>query len=303
MSIGIPTYNRPDGLRQLLECFINNSYKNLQIIISDNNSEIPDVRKVAEEYAFRDKRINYYRQNINIGAISNFQFVLEKAEGEYFMWAADDDLFSLNYIESNLNMIQSNDCFIGSFGRIINSVSEQTNENEINKYNYINRYRRIRKQLRNPAYNICFYSLFKTSVIRKINLLEFNYYAFDWFMIAYLLRFGIIANTTDSNVNKGDEGLSSDQFFLINYFYRDSWLRYFPFVKPAIKYFTKDFFSAFINLDILFYYNLYYANFAWDKYKPGRFQLIRRVNKGIMSLLDYYIYFADKYIFNLLKGK
>jgi hypothetical protein len=47
-----------------------------------------------------DSRIKYYRQDENKGAQFNFLFVLEKATGEYFMWAADDDLWDILFIES-----------------------------------------------------------------------------------------------------------------------------------------------------------------------------------------------------------
>lgn len=93
VSVGIPCYNRPEGLRRTLECIIGQTYLNLEIIVSDNCSPDPEVERVGRGFANKDLRVQYYRQNMNDGPMPNFQFVLEKATGEYFMWAADDDLW------------------------------------------------------------------------------------------------------------------------------------------------------------------------------------------------------------------
>lgn len=98
VSVGIPTYNRPEGLKRTLECMLAQTYTNLEIIISDNASPNLEVEKIGREYASRDARISYYRQTENHGAMFNFKFVLEQASGQYFMWAADDDTWKDFYI-------------------------------------------------------------------------------------------------------------------------------------------------------------------------------------------------------------
>ena len=100
VSVGIPTFNRPDGLRRTLECITGQTYKNLEIIVSDNCSSSSETEEVVREFVSKDSRIQYYRQDFNKGAAFNFQFVLEKATGEYFMWAADDDIHEREFISS-----------------------------------------------------------------------------------------------------------------------------------------------------------------------------------------------------------
>lgn len=107
VSVGIPTYNRPEGLRRTLECMTQQTYPNLEIIISDNCSSNEEVRKVLEEFKNKDARVHYFRQNENIGAGNNFKFVLRQATGEYFMWAADDDEWELTYVEKIINFFSS----------------------------------------------------------------------------------------------------------------------------------------------------------------------------------------------------
>jgi len=98
VSVGIPTYNRPDGLRRTLECIVGQTYSNLEIIVSDNASTNPRVAIVAAEFQARDSRIRYVRQPANFGPTENFRFVLREATGEYFMWAADDDSWEPEFI-------------------------------------------------------------------------------------------------------------------------------------------------------------------------------------------------------------
>lgn len=98
ISIGIPTYNRPKGLEKVLNDFLNQSYKNIEIIVSDNNSDNPKVRRICTKYSEKDSRIKIYKQKKNIGMFKNFEFVLSQASGRYFTWASDDDSFENNFI-------------------------------------------------------------------------------------------------------------------------------------------------------------------------------------------------------------
>ncbi len=108
VSIGIPTYNRPNGLKQVLECFVNQTYPNLQIIVSNNASTVPGYAEVMSEYLGKDLRIQYFCQEQNIGGWLNFKFVFEKAVGEFFMWAADDDEWHPEFVNHCLENIGTN---------------------------------------------------------------------------------------------------------------------------------------------------------------------------------------------------
>ncbi|MGQ0828888.1 MAG: glycosyltransferase family 2 protein [Bacteroidota bacterium] len=105
VSVGIPTYNRPEGLKRSLEQISAQTYTNLEIIVSDNCSNNKEVKEIVEEFVRKDPRVKYYRQTSNIGLTLNFKFVLQKATGEYFMWASDDDEWHPTFIETCLNNI------------------------------------------------------------------------------------------------------------------------------------------------------------------------------------------------------
>lgn len=91
ISVGIPTYKRPDGLEKTLQIVTSQTYKNLEIIISDNCSQSDEVKFVIQKFREIDSRIIAYEQQVNIGPVLNFKFLLDKAVGDFFIWAADDD--------------------------------------------------------------------------------------------------------------------------------------------------------------------------------------------------------------------
>ncbi|MFH1708620.1 MAG: glycosyltransferase family 2 protein [Planctomycetota bacterium] len=93
VTVGIPTYNRPEGLRRTLAHIVGQTYRNLDIVVSDNCSPGEATAQVVEEFRRQDPRIRYFRQPENQGAAFNFTFVMEQARARYFIWAADDDWF------------------------------------------------------------------------------------------------------------------------------------------------------------------------------------------------------------------
>ncbi|MEH2591195.1 glycosyltransferase family 2 protein [Bradyrhizobium sp. AZCC 1721] len=102
VSIGIPTFNRPAGLRRTLQLICGQTYSNLEILVSDNASPGSETERAVQEFSEVDARIKYFRQPANIGPIANFRFVLANASGEYFMWAADDDEWDARFVETCL---------------------------------------------------------------------------------------------------------------------------------------------------------------------------------------------------------
>jgi len=107
VSVGLPTYNRPKLLHQALECLTKQSYKNLEIIVSDDGFPGEETQKVVQEFMEKDPRIKYYRQEKNLGPSRNHRFVLERATGEYFMWASDDDLWRPNFISELVDLLEA----------------------------------------------------------------------------------------------------------------------------------------------------------------------------------------------------
>lgn len=106
VSIGMPVYNGEKYIRDALDSLLNQTFSDFELIISDNAST-DRTEEICGEYASRDSRISYFRQTENNGAITNFQFVLDHASGEFFMWAAYDDLWSDGFIENAVGSLKN----------------------------------------------------------------------------------------------------------------------------------------------------------------------------------------------------
>ena len=104
VTIAIPTYNRAGNyLPQALASAINQTYANIEIIVSDNCST-DNTESVVKR--FRDKRIRYIRQQKNIGSYNNSNFCLEQANGEYFLLLFDDDQVDSEFVEACINTLE-----------------------------------------------------------------------------------------------------------------------------------------------------------------------------------------------------
>lgn len=100
VTIGIPTYNRGDErLRRVLDAACEQNWNNLEILVSDNAST---DNTEALMHSVSDPRVRYIRQQKNIGANANFNYLLQEAKGEWFLLFHDDDLIDPDFVSSCL---------------------------------------------------------------------------------------------------------------------------------------------------------------------------------------------------------
>ncbi len=99
VSIGIPVYNAESTIKETIQCIIEQTYQNWELIICDNCSTDNTV-KIIEQ--FSDKRIRFYRNDENIGMLENFKKVAKLSEGEYYKLLCADDLISTDCLEKQV---------------------------------------------------------------------------------------------------------------------------------------------------------------------------------------------------------
>ncbi len=123
VSIGLPVYNGEQFLRETLDSILAQTYKDFELVISDNAST-DKTQVICREYAFKDRRIRYYRNDENLGAAPNYNLVYKMAEGEYFKWAAHDDLLAPEFLEKCVEILDKNTSVIlcHSKVRLINKL-------------------------------------------------------------------------------------------------------------------------------------------------------------------------------------
>lgn len=126
VSIIIPTFNRSHLLSKAIESALNQDYENLEVIISDNNSD-DNTQQVVEKYLKKDKnfgRLKYFINSKNLGMVSNWRKALnDYITGDFFLILSDDDyLIDNNYISKAISLIEkdSNILAVYANGYIIN---------------------------------------------------------------------------------------------------------------------------------------------------------------------------------------
>lgn len=117
VSIGVPVYNGEKFLRKRLDSLISQTFTDFEVVISDNAST-DATSEICQEYSKKDERIRYIRQEKNMGAVWNFNFVLKEAAGDYFAWAAADDLWHSDFLKKNVSVLTSNPSIVGSISQI-----------------------------------------------------------------------------------------------------------------------------------------------------------------------------------------
>lgn len=88
VTIAIPTFNRASWLRDCVVAALAQSYKNFEIVVSDNASTDETGEMLRE---FHDPRLRVVRQERNIGLIPNWNACLAEAKGDYIVFVSDDD--------------------------------------------------------------------------------------------------------------------------------------------------------------------------------------------------------------------
>ncbi len=93
ISVIIPTYNRANKISKAIQSILNQSFKDFEIIIMDDNSQ-DNTKEIV--LSFNDERIKYYKNINNLGQIKNMQEGVQKAQNEWIIFLSDDDYYENN---------------------------------------------------------------------------------------------------------------------------------------------------------------------------------------------------------------
>ena len=91
LTIGVPTFKRPQGLRNTLHSIAKQSVLATEIIVSDNAGVDELTATIIAEFREIVPNLRLAVQPSNLGALGNLIWLSREAKSEYFMWVADDD--------------------------------------------------------------------------------------------------------------------------------------------------------------------------------------------------------------------
>lgn len=108
VSILIPVYNRESIILETLSSAINQTYKNIEVIVVDNKST-DNTFSIIKDFSRKHPNVKAFQNEENIGPVRNWQRCLGYAEGEYakFLWS--DDLIAPTFIEKTLPFLTNHE--------------------------------------------------------------------------------------------------------------------------------------------------------------------------------------------------
>ena len=120
ISVIIPTYNRAHLIKRSAQSVLNQTYKNLELIIVDDGST-DNTKEIID--SIKDERIVYIKQE-NQGVSAARNTGVEKAKGKYIAFQDSDDVWHLDKLEKQLLAIQKNNadlvfCKLFKFGNLM----------------------------------------------------------------------------------------------------------------------------------------------------------------------------------------
>lgn len=102
VTIYIPTFNRLNLLKRAINSALNQSYKNIEVIVVDDCST-DDTHEFLKEISEKDNRVRYFIKEKNSGACSSRNIAIKNAKGYFITGLDDDDYFTSDRIQSFIN--------------------------------------------------------------------------------------------------------------------------------------------------------------------------------------------------------
>ncbi len=108
VSILIPVYNREKYIKEAVLSALNQTYKDIEIVIVDNRST-DNTWEILKDLAKNDQRIKIFQNETNIGPVKNWKRCIDEATGEYGKILWSDDLIASNFLEKTILFFEKND--------------------------------------------------------------------------------------------------------------------------------------------------------------------------------------------------
>ncbi len=105
VTVALPVYNGDQFLRDSIDSVLSQDYEDFELVLNDNAST-DGTETICREYAARDQRVRYQRNDMNVGLAANFNRAFQQSRGRYFKWHAADDLLGQGYLRLCVDVLE-----------------------------------------------------------------------------------------------------------------------------------------------------------------------------------------------------
>lgn len=201
VSLAIPVYNGEAYLVDAITSCLAQDYENFELVISDNAST-DGTEWICREFAAKDPRVKYFRNEKNLGAGRNFNLGYHHSYGRYLKWCAADDRISPNFIRACVAVLERNPevvlaygttVCIDTAGREIPLVGRGRKAQDPNDGTA----KRFLKDLNDRGTNFELFGLFRREMLQK-STLHRPYYGSDLTLVNELTLLGRFAHVPEA---------------------------------------------------------------------------------------------------------
>ena len=248
VTIGIPAYNGEKTITRTIDSILSQTILNFKLVISDDGST-DSTSKICREYEQRDSRIKYIQQNKNKGWIKNWTFLAENSDTKYFVWISDDDYWEPQFLEKNIEVLETNPKIVGSISNVQlvgpNIKNYYPNQKEINStesnFKFIlvrsinGSYKEKIKNVLEFNWVINLYSIFRTDELKK-SIIHERFVSWDFALILNIIKFGELHVIDEVLAYRDTEGITSIKSSIDSIkTQRLGWFKtYFPYISYTI---------------------------------------------------------------------
>ncbi len=130
ISIVIPTYNSEKFLKQTIESVLNQTYKDFELIICDDDSTDKTI-DIVSFYANKDKRIRCFQNPKRLGLFPNFNQCIKHASGEYINILGHDDVMLPRNLEVKCQIFDTYSN-VGIIASSVDAIDDDGNPVDLN---------------------------------------------------------------------------------------------------------------------------------------------------------------------------
>ena len=207
----------------MIYIFVYSTLSSLYLITCGNaliKNKTISTSEICKEFKKKDKRIRYIHQEKNMGQGWNFNFVLNEAKFEYFVWVASDDLWHPEFLQKNIDILENNKDIVGSIGDIIYSNTlnykfelNHNNKTDLKKFRYVQpaygTYENNVKLYLKVCQGSMIYALFRREQLQKSKTINEFFPTSDLAIILNILKYGNLHVTNQKLLHRYDKGSHS----------------------------------------------------------------------------------------------
>lgn len=192
VSLCMPVYNGEKYVRNALDSILAQTFTDFELIVTDNAST-DRTGEIVSQYAEKDGRIRYFRNEKNLGAAKNFNLGYELARGVYLKWCAHDDIISENFLEVLVKTLDENEDASLAFGQVVfigsNGERVPSGGFEMPPFSDTSALKRFSRAMSHHGTNFPIFGLYRMSALKR-TCLHRPYYCSDRALLAEMAMLG-----------------------------------------------------------------------------------------------------------------